>query len=359
MSDAQPLDLKDLERDLDQLTSLRSRIDGSGIASDGPEAFVLLELVRVLEEAWTLCGVHMLERDPPESTPVLDLMQVFKIPTHLHALASIKSDGARSDVRQAIRREVRLTAEELEKAVRSTVGEYSDQVVARDHNGRPLDYDDRATVWWRTCRDLQAHASQLDRMEHAAETAHEFEKKIEEASATLTATTAAIDEQVQRAKNAANEVASQSLSTHFNELAKAELKAARWYRGVAVGAGLAAVIASMLLHLAGDADQLKDIPMYAPVLALTFLAVYLARLAGPHFNLGKWAKSVEVQLESFKGFTGVVEDGAVRERMREEFGRRVLGAPPLFDASAEPSPGLSTTDVLQILAAVRGQSSKS
>lgn len=63
------------------------------------------------------------------------------------------------------------------------------------------------------------------------------------------------------------------------------------------------------------------------------------------------AKSIQVQLDSFEGFVGVVEERGTRDRMREEFGRRVLGAPP--QTSADSSPTLTTGELLQLLAAIR------
>ncbi|MBA4608606.1 hypothetical protein H1W00_08980 [Aeromicrobium sp. Marseille-Q0843] len=339
------------------LRDLSDRMSAHGIAHEGEEVTLLSDLVGVLVAIWTQCGINVLEKDPDAPTPVIEIMRTFRVDAEIYALTSTVPDGVREKIRKSIRREVAQASEKLEAAIRSTFAEAS-EYAAVDEGGRPIDYADQSRVWWRTCRHLGQYARELDRMEAAAEKAALFAGKTDEAAQVLAETTAKVDEQVQRAKAAANTEANGNLASHFKELADKELGAAFRYRAFAVTLVALAVGISFVIHSSSKGSQWSELPSYLPGLALTLTGVYLARLAGPHFHLGKWAAAVEVQLKSFEGFTGVVEDGGIRERMREEFGRRVLGPPPLFDASAEPTPGLTTTDVLQILAAVRRQDSK-
>jgi hypothetical protein len=79
------------------------------------------------------------------------------------------------------------------------------------------------------------------------------------------------------------------------------------------------------------------------------IAAYLARLAGQHRTQANWAKSIEVQLDSFELFMGPIKDSASINEIHVEFARRVLGAPPERGNSRSDATTLSAADVLALL----------
>ncbi|MGC5223259.1 hypothetical protein ACPW96_11795 [Micromonospora sp. DT81.3] len=141
----------------------------------------------------------------------------------------------------------------------------------------------------------------------------------------------ALVEQTQDARDAARSAAgvagSASLATHFAAYAGGERTAANTFRLltiVAVVGGLAGVLYLGPL----DAGDWAGITYRLAIVATAgALAGYFGRQAGQHRRMYNWAKSLEVQLQSFPAF---VEPVPAEERgeVYRTFARRVLSAPP-------------------------------
>ncbi|GEB46640.1 hypothetical protein MTE01_25850 [Microbacterium testaceum] len=131
----------------------------------------------------------------------------------------------------------------------------------------------------------------------------------------------------EKAQESAGVTGSSSLSTHFDEYAKAERKAAEIFRALAIAGVVGALVAAVAFGPIDSGDWPHLTYRIATVAAVGTLAAYFARQAGQHRRVYNWAKSLEVQLKSFPAFIAPVPE-AERGEVYRAFARRVLSAPP-------------------------------
>lgn len=153
------------------------------------------------------------------------------------------------------------------------------------------------------------------------------------------------------ASDAAGVTGSASLSEYFAAYAKSERIAAECFRGATiVGVIVTAIVVSRLPPL-DTGDWAGIVYRFAILAALGALFAYLAKQGGQHRRVANWAKSIEVQLKSFRAFIeGAPEDehGAIYRA----FANRVLGNPPenAKDASDDTLPAAQVIDLLMTVA---------
>jgi hypothetical protein len=162
-------------------------------------------------------------------------------------------------------------------------------------------------------------------------------------------------DQARKASEAASDAAgvtgSVSLSEYFASYARSERIAAEWFRGATIIGIIATAVAVYLVpHPDGD-DWAGIVYRLAVLGALGALFAYLAKQAGQHRRVANWAKSIDVQLKSFRAFVeGAPEDehGAIYRA----FANRVLGNPPekAKDSSDDTLPAAQVIDLLTTIA---------
>lgn len=143
----------------------------------------------------------------------------------------------------------------------------------------------------------------------------------------LAATELRAEQSASNAAEAAGVSGQSSLAEHFAAYAKSELKAANGFRwatlvALALAAGVALAVPYSSLELASATRHALQ------VIALGGLGTFLGTQAGSHRRIGNWAKSIEVQLKSFKAFVDPIADEDAVGRLYEVLGARVLGSPP-------------------------------
>ncbi|MDD7929918.1 hypothetical protein [Microbacterium thalli] len=154
-------------------------------------------------------------------------------------------------------------------------------------------------------------------------------------------------------KRASGEAGQASLSTHFGTYATRELRWAWVFRLLsvvlvllAVG-GAAAILTNPDLRVSPN-DWTGLTTKFALLAGLGSLAAYLARQAAVHRRTGVWAKSLEIQLDSFPAFIdGVPEDGRTAAYLA--LGQRVLGVPPNKDGDVAPDQGMPTAQIIDLI----------
>ncbi|MCE4026962.1 hypothetical protein LXM50_13365 [Microbacterium sp. Au-Mic1] len=162
-------------------------------------------------------------------------------------------------------------------------------------------------------------------------------------------------DQARKASEAASDAAgvtgNVSLSEYFASYAKSERMAAEWFRGATIIGIIATAVAVSLLPHPNAGDWAGIVYRLAILGALGALFAYLAKQAGQHRRVANWAKSIEVQLKSFRAFVeGAPEDehGAIYRA----FANRVLGNPPekAKDSSDDTLPASQVIDLLTTIA---------
>lgn len=111
--------------------------------------------------------------------------------------------------------------------------------------------------------------------------------------------------------------------------------------------GLAVMVA---LALPSGATWQEAFGHVAVVATIGGAAAYSARLASNHRTVADWARSVEVQLSTFQDFLGAIGDTQVKNRLYEDFGRRVLGPPPA--GVADDTGAMPTSQVVELASAI-------
>ncbi|MCK2031261.1 hypothetical protein [Microbacterium galbinum] len=151
---------------------------------------------------------------------------------------------------------------------------------------------------------------------------------------------AELQDSAAKAKDAAGIVGASSLATHFGDYADREVKSANAFRTAAlVGFGLALAFALLF----GNGAHGLIVTFESEWVALAFkatgaigiggISAYLARQSGQHRRMANWARSMEVQLQSFPAFI----EPLGYDQQAEMYGllaRRVLTAPPEKTGSA-------------------------
>ena len=138
------------------------------------------------------------------------------------------------------------------------------------------------------------------------------------------------------------------LATQFQTLSSRDRTTSSRFRGLSFALLVIAAVTGVLLGAFGGNDWQATITNLAVVGSLLGASAYAARLASVHRGTADWAESIKVQLETFQDFLGVIKDEGTRHRVYEDFGRRVLGPPPVN--GEEPS-SLPAAQLLELLAA--------
>lgn len=156
--------------------------------------------------------------------------------------------------------------------------------------------------------------------------------------AALRAATVKLNEELQdsaaKAKDAAGIIGTASLATYFGNYGDREARSANAFRISALGGFVAAVVFALVFGN-GTAGTLVSFDNEWTALAFKAagavgiggIAAYLARQSGQHRRMANWARSMEVQLQSFPAFIEPLEY-AQQADMYSLLARRVLTAPP-------------------------------
>jgi hypothetical protein len=177
-------------------------------------------------------------------------------------------------------------------------------------------------------RGIRDHIERNDQRIAMAEELETYRSANERALERVVSAAEEAEGAAQVAKDAAGITGSATLSSFFENYAKSELLSARIFRALTMLAIAAAVAltAIFLPHTTGTPWQEV---VYRLVIAggLAGLAAYFGRQAGQHRLVYNWAKSIQVQLQSFPAFAESVGAEA-RDRAFDTFARRVLGPLP-------------------------------
>ncbi|SEB36082.1 hypothetical protein [Microbacterium hydrocarbonoxydans] len=178
--------------------------------------------------------------------------------------------------------------------------------------------------------------------------------------ATLRAATIELNAELQdsaaKAKDAAGIIGAASLATHFGRYADDEERAANMFR-VSALVGFAAALSFALIFGNGANSVLTFENEWtalafkaAGAIGIGGIAAYLARQSGQHRRMANWARSMEVQLQSFPAF---IEPLAYEQQaeMYALLARRVLTAPPERSGNTSDD-SVGATQLLDVVTAL-------
>ncbi len=159
----------------------------------------------------------------------------------------------------------------------------------------------------------------------------------------------ALEQLKQEIRELTSRKAQAELSGHFEKLAREQGVASWLFRA---GASVLAITAGVVgVRLGPGTTGWGDALAHAAiVLAIGGLSAYVARLGSSHRLTADWARSIKVQMDSFEDFIATIDDSATRQRIHEEFARRVLGAPPTGSGDETPLP---MGQLIELVAAAR------
>ncbi|MBJ7357072.1 hypothetical protein [Nocardioides sp.] len=187
-------------------------------------------------------------------------------------------------------------------------------------------------------------------LEEAAEAASQAAKDAQVDVQTTTTRLAELRDELVKART---ERAQHELSDHFKRLSWRERCASWLFRVLTFTALAGAVYAGA--EVPAGIDLESGLGHLAIILALGGGAAYASRLASTHRSMADWAKSIQVQLNTFQDFLTTVTDDPAKARIYEEFARRVLGAPPSLLGGSDTGAGLSNAQVLDLAALITGK----
>lgn len=204
------------------------------------------------------------------------------------------------------------------------------------------------TVWRSRLLMLRESLTTLRLLESLQERVKPLAEQIEEQvapileSTELARTEAAaagheLDEMRAALQEARAERARGELSVEFKELAEREHRTSRWLRTASLATAAAAVVAAALSSNESSWPSVVSHLVIATVIGGA--SAYVARLASGHRVMGDWANAVRAQLNTVQDFLNVIPSEDARTRIYEEFGRRVLGAPPVNGRETVGEPG--------------------
>lgn len=173
---------------------------------------------------------------------------------------------------------------------------------------------------------------------------------------------AELQDSAAKAKDAAGMIGASSIATHFGNYANSEAKSANRFRALALTGFLAALAFALVfgngangLLFTFESEWAALAFKAAGALGIGGVAAYLARQSGQHRRMANWARSMEVQLQSFPAFIEPLEYEQQAE-MYSLLARRVLTAPPeKAGGSSEDSVGAA--QLIDVLTSVVKRSS--
>lgn len=229
----------------------------------------------------------------------------------------------------------------------------------RDTSSLIIPFNEQMSMWTQELRSISQTNRLLGLIDRLTQRHESLVESVQDAVGDAQKADALIEIKRQTLADLQAQESSRQLSGHFETLAQQERRKGAALRMLSV----LALALALVVVLNPSVDWVPNLMVADPEswtalsrhLAITLLlaggAAYAARLASVHYGFGQWAKSIQIQLDSFQGFIGVVEDPSARDRMREEFGRRVLGAPA--QAPEDASAGMTTGDLLQLVTSLR------
>lgn len=159
------------------------------------------------------------------------------------------------------------------------------------------------------------------------------------------------------AKDAAGEAGNASLAHYFQIYADAEGRRANGFRWASIVSIAGAILLAVFFPHSSEelplvpAGELAGVIYRLAILAgVGGLAAYFGRLSGHHRRTHNWAKSIEVQLNSFPAFMKAVPDDDRGDVFRA-FARRVLGQPPEKGVET-PDESLPVNQLVDLVAAL-------
>jgi hypothetical protein len=238
----------------------------------------------------------------------------------------------------------------LERELTNLVGGYTNgadpYLVAEDGQEVPL--RPHVTIWRSRLLLLRESLTTLRLLESLRERIGPLAKQIEEQVAPILASTELARTEVAAAGHELDEVraalqearaerARGELSVEFKNLAEREHRTSWWLRTASLVTAAAAVVAAAL---SSNESSWPSVVSHLVIATLIGGAsAYVARLASGHRAMGDWANAVRAQLNTVQDFLNVMPSEDARTRVYEEFGRRVLGAPPINGRETVDEPG--------------------
>ncbi|MEV7801104.1 hypothetical protein AB0O14_18635 [Microbacterium foliorum] len=173
---------------------------------------------------------------------------------------------------------------------------------------------------------------------------------------------AELQESATKAKDAAGIVGTSSLATYFGRYANRENRLANWFRFFALAGFVAALAFALIFGNGANSvfvtfeDEWTALAFkVAGALGIGGIAAYLARQSGQHRRMANWARSTEVQLQSFPA---LIEPLGYDQQadMYSLLARRVLAAPP-ERASGSADDSVGAVQLIDVLTSVLKRSS--
>lgn len=186
------------------------------------------------------------------------------------------------------------------------------------------------------------------------------EARLQELIAEATDAVKKTKESAGKAAQAAGQTGTSGMSLAYQKLAGEELKAANGFRWATIGMSAAAAALATLFIFGPILGMISDfgtndyphlfqrIVFLAGILGL---AGYFARQAHHHRAMANWARSVDVQLQTFEAFLDPVSNEDVRNELRQAFAVRVFGDHPAMKGEPPVTSSAAVLDAAVSLAA--------
>lgn len=220
------------------------------------------------------------------------------------------------------------------------------RLFADSSSPQELDTAAHVSVW----RSRATLLLDLVRSQHVLGIAQEEVAEVATSVRASAAEAKAASEQLDAIRNELEEARAEraqgKLANQFEILSGRDRVTSSRFRGLAFALLVAGAVTGVLLEAFGGSDWQATITHIAVVGSLLGASAYAARLASVHRGTADWAESIKVQLETFQDFLGVIKDEDTRHRVYEDFGRRVLGPPPVNGEESSPLPAAQLLDLL-------------
>ncbi|MCV7365471.1 hypothetical protein [Mycolicibacterium neworleansense] len=137
------------------------------------------------------------------------------------------------------------------------------------------------------------------------------------------------------ARSATGEAGASGLGRYFSSVAKDEQQSAMWWTVAAIGSIAGVLALGIIVFIRGDeADWVPTLFHLALALPLIGAASYVARIAGHHRALARWAKAAAVQVNTIPAFSQQLSSAEARQQLILELGKNVF-ATPNFDGATD------------------------
>lgn len=288
------------------------------------------------------------EQADAEQTSFVSRMDQSKIGTAIDGLVELDPHEESAGTQSAGLALVTLRTELLNLTAGSSgsAGEGLPRLFADDSTPRELDAKAHIAVWLsRTTLLLELHrASRI--LRQSMSDVNDLAERVTQSAAEAKVASDELEGIREQLNEARAERARGKLADQFKTLYRREGNTSWGFRVVAFGLLVVAAVTGYKLAGSQSTDWQSTATHVAIVSVLAGASAYAARLAAAHRGTADWAKSIQVQLETFQDFLGAIEDDATRHRVYEDFGRRVLGPPPI----AGEDPGtMPTAQLVEML----------